>query len=252
MPEKQSQLSEDIDMKKTILVASLAILLTAGLAMAQMMGGGSSMMGTGQGAGTGQQMMEQNQAQKAASGAGGQYYNQRMNPGMMGGYGYGMGPGMMGGYGMGPGMMGGYGMGPGMMGPGMMHGYGMGPGMMGGYGGYGMGSGMMGGYGHSMHHNMMGGGCYGMGPGMMGGYGHGMGPGMMGYHSPEQYEKQFRENQEFLNDTKTLRKKLHDLKFDYGEAWRDPETKPEDLEKINAEMKKTRKQIYEKKLPASK
>ena len=38
---------------------------------------------------------------------------------MMGGYGYGMGPGMMGGYG-------GYG-----------SGYGMGPGMMGGYGGYG-------------------------------------------------------------------------------------------------------------------
>jgi Spy/CpxP family protein refolding chaperone len=62
-----------------------------------------------------------------------------MGPGMMGGYGYGMGPGMMGGYGMGPGMMGGYGMGPGMMG-----GYGMGPGMMGGYG---MGPGMMGGYG---------------------------------------------------------------------------------------------------------
>jgi hypothetical protein len=42
-----------------------------------------------------------------------------------GGYGYGMGPGMMGGYGMGPGMMGGYGMGPGTMG------YGMGLGMMG-------------------------------------------------------------------------------------------------------------------------
>ena len=44
-----------------------------------------------------------------------------------GGYGYGMGPGMMGGYGSG---------------------YGMGPGMMGGYGpDYGMASGMMGGYG---------------------------------------------------------------------------------------------------------
>jgi hypothetical protein len=63
------------------------------------------------------------------------------------GYGYGMGPGMMGpgygyGYGMGPGMMGpgyGYGMGPGMTGPGYGYGYGMGPGMMGrGYGGYGM------------------------------------------------------------------------------------------------------------------
>ena len=47
-----------------------------------------------------------------------------------GGYGYGMGPGMMGGgYGAG------YGMGPGMMGGGYGAGYGMGPGMMGG--GYG-------------------------------------------------------------------------------------------------------------------
>lgn len=43
------------------------------------------------------------------------------------GWGYGMGPGMMGGYG------GGYGMGPGMMG-GYNGGSGMGPGMMGGYG----------------------------------------------------------------------------------------------------------------------
>jgi Spy/CpxP family protein refolding chaperone len=70
-------------------------------------------------------------------------------------YGYGMGPGMMGGWcpmcGMGPGMMG---MGPGMMGPGMM---GMGPGGMWGdwddwddrYMGRGMmGPGMMGGYGY--------------------------------------------------------------------------------------------------------
>jgi Spy/CpxP family protein refolding chaperone len=62
-----------------------------------------------------------------------------------GGYGYGMGPGMMGGwgYGMGPGMMYGYGGGYGGYGPG----YGMGPGMMGGYGGYGIGPGMMYGYG---------------------------------------------------------------------------------------------------------
>ncbi|MDR3411650.1 MAG: Spy/CpxP family protein refolding chaperone [Formivibrio sp.] len=58
-----------------------------------------------------------------------------------GGWGYGMGPGMMGGYGSG-------------VGPGMMGGYGSG--MMGGYGAYGVGPGMMGGYG--------------MGPGMMGGY----------------------------------------------------------------------------------
>ena len=83
------------------------------------------------------------------------------NPAMMGGYGPGYGPGMMGGpgygRGYGPGMMGGPGYGRGY-GPG----YGMGPGMMGGYGpGYGMGPGMMGGYGPG----------YGMGPGMMGGCG---------------------------------------------------------------------------------
>jgi Spy/CpxP family protein refolding chaperone len=94
-------------------------------------------------------------------------YGYGMGPGMMGGGG-GMGPGMMGGGGMGPGMMGGYGMGPGMMG-----GYGMGPGMMGGYG---MGPGMMGGYG--MGPGMMGGGD--MGPGMMGGGGMMGGMGMMG------------------------------------------------------------------------
>lgn len=90
-------------------------------------------------------------------------------------YGYGMGPGMMGGYGqgygMGPGMMGGYG--PGMMGRGYGprwddDGGGWGPGMMGGYGG-GYGPGMMGGYG--MGAGMMG------GMGMMGGYG---AMGMMG------------------------------------------------------------------------
>jgi Spy/CpxP family protein refolding chaperone len=68
------------------------------------------------------------------------------------GWGYGMGPGMMGGYGQGYGP--GYGMGPGMMG-GFGPGYGTGPGMMGGYGGPGYGPG------------------YGMGPGMMGGYGPG-------------------------------------------------------------------------------
>ena len=82
-----------------------------------------------------------------------QYYNPDYSPpppgwhcpycGSNQGYGYGMGPGMMGGRGYG------YGMGPGMMG-GRGYGYGMGPGMMGDRGyGYGMGPGMMGpGYGY--------------------------------------------------------------------------------------------------------
>ena len=100
---------------------------------------------------------------------------------------------------------------------------------------YGMYPGMMGGYGHVM------------GPQMMGGYGYGMGPGMMGYNSPEQYEKQLKENQDFLNETKELRKKMHTLRFDYAEALRNPETNKKDLERLNAEMESILKQIYEKK-----
>jgi rubrerythrin len=65
----------------------------------------------------------------------------------------------------------------GTMGPGMMqgggYGYGMGPGMMGG--GYGRG-GMMGGSGSGYGGGMMGGGGYGMGQGMMGSRGYGYGP----------------------------------------------------------------------------
>jgi hypothetical protein len=104
------------------------------------------------------------------------------------------------------------------------------PGMMGGYG---MGPGMMGGHGYGMH------------PGMMRGYG--MGPGMGGYYSPEQYDKQFKEHQDFLDETRELRKKLYTLKFDFAEAQRNPDTKRDDLKKINAEMETIFKQIHEKK-----
>ncbi|MCB2190669.1 MAG: periplasmic heavy metal sensor [Deltaproteobacteria bacterium] len=148
-----------------VILASMCIILSASLALAQV---GS------------QGMMPPNQMQQQ-----GQYPPQGYGPGygMMGpgyGPGYGMmgrgyGPGMMMGGGMGSGggkMLGGYGYGPGMMG---MGGYGMmGPGMMGGGMGM-MGPGMMG----MMMRHMMGGGYGMMGPGMMmGGYGHGMG--MMG------------------------------------------------------------------------
>jgi hypothetical protein len=169
-----------------------------------------------------------------------------MRPGMMGYGGYGMGPGMMGygGYGMGPGMMGygGYGMGSGMMGYGGCGnmgygGYGMmGPGMMGNHqmmhGGYGMGSGMMG-YGTPGmmgHHQMMHGG-YGMGSGMMG-------YGGQGYNA-EAYRK-------FMDETSTLRKKMHDKKFEYFEALRNPETKREDVVKMEKELQELQREIYEK------
>jgi hypothetical protein len=137
-----------------------------------------------------------------------QNYPCMMNTGMMGGYG--MGSGMMDGYGMGPGMMGGCGMGPGMMG-----GCGMGPGIMGGYG---MGPGMMGGYG------------YGHGPCTQGNcYGQGIAPGQPGYMPPEKYQK-------FLDETKDLRKKMHDLRFEYGEMTRNPKTTMEEKDKMEKEM----------------
>jgi len=107
---------------------------------------------------------------------------------------------------------------PFMMHPGMMGCYGMGPGMMMGGG---MGPGMM-----------MGG---GMGPGMMGG---GIGPGMKRFDSPEQYEK-------FLEATKDMRKKMHDLRFEYGEMMRNPKTTMGDLKKMEQEMFDLQKKIME-------
>jgi len=100
--------------------------------------------------------------------------------------------------------------------------------------------------------------CYGMGPGMMGGYG--MGPGMMGgygkgyrhghmmdeyawgpnrFSSPEAYNK-------FMDETKELRKKMHDMQFEYGEMMRNPKTTMGDLEKMRQEMYDLRKKIVEK------
>ena len=99
-------------------------------------------------------------------------------------------------------------------------------GMM-GYGGYGMGSGMMG------HHQMM----HGSGAGMMGGYG--MGPGMMRGFDTKEYDK-------FMNETKDLRKKLHDKKFEYIETMRQPDTTRKTMLLLQEEMYDLQKQIYEK------
>ena len=90
----------------------------------------------------------------------------------------------------------------------MMNGQMMGPGMMNGK--------MMG-----MHHGkgMMGMGCNGM----MGG---GM---MMQKMSPEQ-------RQDFMNQTRALRKQMMEKRFAYMEAMRNPATTPQDLAKIEKEM----------------
>jgi hypothetical protein len=103
-------------------------------------------------------------------------------------------------------------------------GYGMHQGMMGGYG---MGPGMMGGQG------MMGG--YGMGPGMMGGQG------MMGggYAQSEECQK-------FLDDTSKQRKELYNKRYEYSEAFRDPKTSPEDIAKLEKEIRGLQEEIYKK------
>jgi hypothetical protein len=191
---------------KKVLIATVLVLSVTA-------GGASAQM-----MGGGQHMMDTSQQPQARQGNQGAY-------GMMG---YGMYPGMMGGYGM-PMPMTGYGMMP--MYPGMMGGYGM-P-MMGGYGtapcmsGYGAQQSMMG-YGMG----------YGMQPGMMGGYGmpH-MYPGASG-----DLEKQ----RAFLKDTVKLRKKLHDLMFDYMEARWQADAKPEQLEKIGKEIQSLQQELSEK------
>jgi len=161
--------------------------------------------------------------------------------GLTAGYGFAqMGQGHM----MGQGMMGSqnpeqtceapYGYGGGYYPCQMMGGYGMGPGMMGGM----MGPGMM---GH------MGG--YGMGPGMMGGM---MGSGMMGYgyggrgSSPEDYQKYQEKYQKYLDDTSGLRRKLHNLKFEYMEAVRNPDSDRQQIMKLEKEIRDIQWEIYEK------
>ncbi len=168
---------------------------------------GQGMMGSGQG------MMDQGymggQSQQQTGGSG--YYPcpQMMGQGHMGGM---MGPGMMGGYGM--------------MGQGHMGGYGM----MGQGGGYGM-MGQGGGYG------MMGPGM--MGQGRMGGYGY-------RGNDPKAFKKYQGEYQEYLNDTADLRRKLHNKRFEYIEAARNPDTTRKSLMKLEREMQDIQLKIYEK------
>lgn len=107
--------------------------------------------------------------------------------------------------------------------PGMMGCCGMGPGMM--MGGYGMGPGMMGGYGMGpMHRRMM--------------EDHGWGAGMKRFRSPEQYET-------FLDETRELRKKMHDLRFEYGEMMRNPTTTMGDLKKMEQQIHALQQKILE-------
>ncbi|RME68499.1 MAG: hypothetical protein D6778_01800 [Nitrospirae bacterium] len=73
--------------------------------------------------------------------------------------------------------------------------------------------------------------------GMTGVYG--MGPGMMGYGYSKDYQK-------FLDETRDLRKALNEKRFEYFEALRNPDTKPETIEKLAKEIYELKKKIYEK------
>jgi hypothetical protein len=95
------------------------------------------------------------------------------------------------------------------------------------------------------------GGGYMMGPGyggyMMGaGYGgHMMGPGyggaMMGWRGPG-----YGTDTKFMDETAGLRKELHDKKFEYFEASRNPETDPGRLTKLENELAELQTKIREK------
>ncbi len=110
--------------------------------------------------------------------------------------------------------------------PCQMH-QGMGPGMMGGQmGGYGMMGGHMGGH---------------MGQGHMGG------DGMMGTgHNSETYQKNQDEYNKYLDDTAGIRKNIHNKKFEYFEAVRNPNTTRTDILKIEKELHDLKWQLYEK------
>ena len=164
---------------------------------------------------SGQQMMGQNQQQSHHPA---QKDQQQVQPGTTtGGM---MGPGMMGqgikGYSGGMGMMGSGGMG--MMGQGMMGNRGMGM----------MGPGMMGSGGMGM-----------MGSGMM------MGSPMMGFAAGMNNEK-ISQYKNFIKKTRKMRKKLYDMRFEYGEALWNSKTTLKNLQEKLTKMNQLQQEIQQK------
>ncbi|HBH61451.1 MAG TPA: hypothetical protein DDX85_06890 [Nitrospiraceae bacterium] len=90
------------------------------------------------------------------------------------------------------------------------------------------------------------------GPGRWGG--HGMGPGYGACMTGTGYGGMFMglrgqgdgTYQAFLSETADLRKELHNKKFEYFEASRDPETTGETLSKLEKEIYEMRSRIREK------
>jgi hypothetical protein len=108
--------------------------------------------------------------------------------------------------------------------------------MMGGYGGHMMGQG----YGGHMMGQGYGGHMMGQGYG-----GHMMGPGYGG-HMKDREGPGYGADKEFLDETADLRKALHEKKFEYFEASRNPETDPATLTKLDKELYEIKSKIREK------
>ncbi len=108
-----------------------------------------------------------------------------------------------------------------------------GPGMMDMHGRGMMGNGMMAG-------NMM------MGPGM----GRGMmvqgQAGCMNMMGGASFNFSAEDQQKFMDETKDLRRKMHDMRFDYMEAMRNPDTKLGDLADMEQKMLDVRKELLKK------
>lgn len=105
------------------------------------------------------------------------------------------------------------------------------------------GNGMMGsGYG-MMGHGMMGGGYGMMGHRMTG---HGMMGGVGQYNCPMAAGVDNTEYQKFLDDTSGLRKQIHDKRFDYMEAQRNPNTTQEQLGALEKEIYDLQSQLRDK------
>jgi len=86
---------------------------------------------------------------------------------------------------------------------------------------------------------------YGWGPSWMMGWG----PSMMSWTGGTCYGA-YGYNQKFLDETKELRKKLNDKRFEYFEALRNPKTSPETIEKLQKEIFELQQKIL-KKAPAT-
>jgi hypothetical protein len=97
---------------------------------------------------------------------------------------------------------------------------------------------------------------YGMGQGMSGGQGmmnsigYGTGSGMMGesydYERDQKMMQRSEACQRFLDETAELRKELHDKRFAYHEAIRDPKTTQEVVKRLERELEELQVEISSK------